>query len=120
MLALGVIAYSGCGDGGERPTVRDVPGDYRTIQSAVDAAEPGDLIRVAPGVYRESVVVPPGKERIVIRGLDRNRTIVDGEDRRLDGISVTADGVAVENLTVRRFLADGVLFSPGAERPARC
>ena len=53
----------------------------------------------------------------MIRGLDRNRTIVDGEDRRLDGISVTADGVAVENLTVRRFLADGVLFSPGAERP---
>jgi Right handed beta helix region len=115
-VVLAVSAIAGCGDDRTTPTVRDVPGDYRTIQSAVDEAEPGDLVRIAPGVYRESVVVAPEKERIVIRGLDRNRTIVDGGHDLLDGITVNADGVAVENLTVRGFLANGVLFTPGSGR----
>src|ERR1700730_15171123 len=30
---------------------------YTTIQSAVDAARPGDVIRVCPGIYREQVVI---------------------------------------------------------------
>ncbi len=116
ILVLGIAALPGCGDDGGAPAVRDVPGDYPTIQRAVDAAEPGDLVRVAPGIYREAVVVAPDKERIVIRGLDRNRTVIDGGDERLDGITVHADGVAIENLTVRRFLANGVLFTPGSGR----
>ena len=107
------VLTAGCGgDGGEESTVREVPGGYRTIQAAVDAARPGDLIRIAPGVYRESVKVPAGKRNIVIRGLDRNRVVLDGERRRVDGVRVEANGVAVENLTVRRFVANGVLFAP--------
>jgi pectin methylesterase-like acyl-CoA thioesterase len=34
-----------------------VPEDHDTIQAAVDAARPGDLILVGPGVYREEVKV---------------------------------------------------------------
>jgi len=34
-----------------------VPGDYETLQKAVDAALPGDTILVASGVYHESVIV---------------------------------------------------------------
>ena len=30
---------------------------FRTIQAAVDAADPGDTIRVCPGLYRETVKV---------------------------------------------------------------
>ena len=30
---------------------------YTTIQSAVDAARPWDVIRVCPGIYREQVVI---------------------------------------------------------------
>src|SRR2546430_10662108 len=38
---------------------------YRTIQSAVDAAGPGDKIKVCAGTYREQVkVVGPGKDNI--------------------------------------------------------
>src|SRR6266536_1465007 len=72
---------------------RRVPQDYRTIQAAVDAASPGDLVLVGPGVYREEVKVTIPS--LVIRGTDRNQVVVDGEFRRPNAISVTADGNAL-------------------------
>ena len=30
-----------------------VPGQYPTIQAAIEAAQPGDEIHIAPGTYRE-------------------------------------------------------------------
>jgi plastocyanin len=89
-------------------TIR-VPEDHRTIQAAVSAARPGDLVLVGPGVYREEVKVTVPS--LVIRGRDRNRVVVDGEFRRPNAISVTADGVAVENLTVRNAQANGVFWT---------
>ena len=88
---------------------RRVPEDHRTIQAAVDAARPGDLVLVGPGVYREEVKVTVPS--LVVRGSDRNRVIVDGEFRRPNAISVTADGVAVENLTVRNALINGLFWT---------
>ena len=62
----------------EAPTegVLNVPADYATIQEAVDAAVEGDLILIAPGTYNEAVQVTT--DNIVIRGLDRNAVIMDG------------------------------------------
>jgi plastocyanin len=88
---------------------RRVPADYPTIQAAVNAAKPGDLVLVGPGVYREEVKVTIPS--LVIRGTDRNQVIVDGEFRRPNAISVTADGVAVENLTVRDAVANGLFWT---------
>nr|HPQ41424.1 hypothetical protein [bacterium] len=34
---------------------RRVPGDYPTIQAAIDAADPGDVILLADGEYRENI-----------------------------------------------------------------
>jgi Right handed beta helix region len=117
-LAL-AIALSGCG-GDSGWTARDVPEEYPTIQAAVDAAQPGDLVRIGPGTYHEQVVVGPAKRDVVLRGTDRNRVVLDGDNgARYVGIAVHADGVAVENLTVRGFASDGVLFTPakGASKP---
>jgi parallel beta-helix repeat protein len=92
-----------------------VPSSYRTIQAAVDASRPGDLVLIAPGVYHEAVEVGEEHPDVVIRGADRNRVILDGRDELSDGIKVTAGGVAVENLTVRRYLVNGVVwFTDGA------
>lgn len=86
-----------------------VPEDYPTIQSAVDAAEPSDLVLVGPGVYREAVsVTTPG---LTIRGTDRNEVILDGELTRENGIFVTADGVAIENMTARNYTTNGFFWA---------
>lgn len=117
-----------------------VHGTYRSIQSAVDAARPGDWVLVGPGDYRETsyggqagvYVTTP---RIHLRGMDRNRVVVDGtlpkaspcdpdpsaqdfgpidqttgQPTGRSGLWVSmASGVTVENLTVCNFMsnADG-------------
>ncbi len=128
LCALALMA-SACGDDGSQETsagddatvpegggtaVEDainVPGDHDTIQAAVDAASPGDLILIEPGVYHESVQVQT--ENLVIRGLDRNEVILDGEfdEDFPHGFQVFANGVAIENLTTRNFTSNGVFFT---------
>ena len=53
-----------------------VPSDKPTIQAAVDASKSGTLILIAPGTYKEAVVVSPKHPNIVIRGEDRATTIL--------------------------------------------
>ncbi len=90
-----------------------VPQDYPTIQAAVDAAAPGSLILVDKGIYKEAVTVEPGHENVVIRGVDRNETILDGEfDEDLpNAFTVFADGVAIENLTARNYTTNAFFWS---------
>lgn len=89
---------------------RLVPQDYPTIQAAVDAATPGDLILIERGVYREEVqVATPG---LTLRGVDRNEVVIDGEFQRANGVSVLfADGVAVENMTAINNTSNGFFWS---------
>ena len=94
---------------GEGEVLR-VPEDHDTIQDAVDAAAPGDLVLIAPGTYLEAVDV--STDGITIRGLDRNTTILDGEFERENGIRVLgANGVVVENLTARNYTANGFFWT---------
>lgn len=86
----------------------EVPGDYSTIQAAVDAAAEDALVLLAPGIYNEAVVV--NSPNIVIRGKDRNEVILDGQLEHDNGFHVFADGVAIENLTVRRYRTNGVFW----------
>ena len=92
-------------------TVRNVPADYDTIQDAVDAAEAGDLVLIDEGVYHEAVVVQT--DNIVIRGVDRNTVILDGEhaDGFENGVIVFSNGVAIENLTVRNYTGNGLFWT---------
>jgi hypothetical protein len=99
------------------------------VQSAVNAARPGDWILIYPGVYHEKNKQYPAGVWIQtpdlrIRGLDRNRVIIDGSNGSAahpcpsaaaqqdltsrDGIVVSkAGGVTIDNLTVCDYLAAG-------------
>jgi len=96
-------------DGGATSTTIRVPEDHDTIQAAVDAAAPGDLVLIDPGTYAEAVDVET--ENLTIRGLDRNEVILDGGFELENGIRVLADGVAVENMTARNYTANGFFWT---------
>ena len=74
---------------------------YRTIQAAVNVAHPGDWILIDRGVYFGTVWITT--PRLHLRGLNRNKVVLDGRHRTGNGIVITANGVSVENLTVRNF-----------------
>ncbi|MFJ5307301.1 nitrous oxide reductase family maturation protein NosD [Streptomyces sp. NPDC088350] len=115
LLATAVLTACGAALGGGAPggsagaAVVRVPQDAASLREAVDRVRPGGLVLVSPGVYRESVTV--AKPGVVLRGTDRSAVVVDGEFKRPNGITVTGAGAAVENLTVRDHLANGVLFT---------
>src|SRR3954462_419629 len=98
-------------------------GTYKTIQSAVNSAHPGDWILVAPGDYKETVRIRKGN--IHLRGMSRTGVIVDGTksgpacsskakdqvfNRKDEGNGIVVDkanGVWIENLTACNFLGEG-------------
>ena len=90
--------------------IRHVPDDYETIQDAVNDSDPGDLVLIKPGIYYEEVIV--NVPSITIRGWDRNKTIIDGEFERGNGILVAGvDGVTIENITARNALLNGFYWA---------
>ncbi len=126
MILAGVIASCGGSDSSpateapateapatEAPAtegVLNVPADYPTIQGAVDAAVEGDLILIAPGTYTEAVQVTTNN--IIIRGLDRNTVILDGNFELDNGIRVVgANGVALENMTAMNYTKNGFFWT---------
>jgi hypothetical protein len=124
LLLAVVLALAACGgdddaaddSGGDEATAEGatlrVPDDHDTIQAAVDAAEPGDLILVAPGTYEEAVNVET--DELTIRGLDRNEVILDGGFEKDNGIRVLgANGVAIENMTARNYTSNGFFWTGG-------
>ncbi len=56
--------------------VLEVPTDYATIQAAVDAAIPGDVVHVAPGIFSENVTVAQG---VTLLGSGPERTILTNQ-----------------------------------------
>ena len=109
--AVAVLA-SACSTPAAPPTknaVVKVPGDATTLQAAADRVASGGLILVGPGTYEESVTL--STPDVTLRGVDRNKTIIDGGGIRPFGVVVTADGVRVQNLTVSDNTFYGVLVT---------
>jgi hypothetical protein len=98
---------------------------FASIQRAVNGARPGDYVLIWPGTYHEKGTAGAGvyinKPGVHIRGMDRNKVIVDGTNTGAgqactadpafqdisgrNGIEVfKADGVTIDNLTVCNYL----------------
>ncbi|MGN6168880.1 MAG: hypothetical protein ACTHQQ_12035 [Solirubrobacteraceae bacterium] len=121
-------------------TYRHIDGQYETIQAAVNAARPGDWILIGPGDYKTTASHAPRgrrnrpagvlitKRNLHLRGMNRNKVIVDGtkpgsapcsrkqsaqnfgpringKRQGLNGVMVwKANNVSVQNMTACNFL----------------
>ena len=68
----------------------------QSIQAAINAADPGDTIRVAPGTYSENLNV---RKSINLIGTDMATVIIDATTYTAYGIYVKADDVSFSNFT---------------------
>jgi len=78
--------------------VLHVPQDFSTIQAAVDAASPRDIIQVAQGTYNENVLIE-GKSDIQLRG---KNTVLQGS-----GVGTGIRIVGSDHIEVQGFIVDG-------------
>ncbi|UCD96068.1 MAG: right-handed parallel beta-helix repeat-containing protein, partial [Candidatus Bathyarchaeota archaeon] len=80
-------------------SILHVPGDFPTIQAAINSAELGDTIQVSAGTYYERVVV---NQSVTLLGEGGGITILDGENRLETIVRVTADDVIVSGFELRK------------------
>src|SRR3990172_8761328 len=73
----------------------NVPSDYKTIQSAIDASSSGDTIKVSPGKYKENIIL---KEGIIIQGSGADAAIIDGGGK--GNVVEGAKGAVLEGFTI--------------------
>ena len=88
--------------------IYSVPGEFDTIQSAIDAAEDGRVIRVAPGVYTEQVDFQ-GKA-ITIESTDGPEvTIIDGSGFAAGSVVTFANGEGLDSVLRGFTIANGTV-----------
>lgn len=78
------------------------PGNYTTIQAAIDAASSGDTIRVHAGTYHGRVTV---NKSVSLIGENADTTVIEGG---LDIITIEANSVNLTGFTVMGTLESGI------------
>lgn len=73
-VCSGVVVL--CVAGMATADVLTVPGDFSTIQSAIDAASSGDYVMVSPGLFNE--LIDFSGKAITVEGSGSGATIIDG------------------------------------------
>lgn len=84
-----------------------------SIQAAVNAASPGAVIHIEPGVYNEAIVVNKANIKLIgLTGANNRRVIIQNPGGMDDGIRVldAGDGFVLRNVTVQNFLENGVFL----------
>lgn len=76
-----------------------VPIAYSTIQKALDASNPGDIVHVSNGTYYEYLSIT--KERLTLVGENVHTTIIDGNQTGTV-VEILANNVTITGFTIRR------------------
>ncbi|ETX06463.1 MAG: hypothetical protein ETSY2_17005 [Candidatus Entotheonella gemina] len=99
--------------------------DYTNLQDAVDAAQPGEVVRVCPGLYMGTITIAADKAGLTLRGV-RHRTIemmdrvgdpsqeavLVGSPEGMPGFAVQADDVAIVGFTIQDTGDTGIEVKP--------
>ena len=83
------------------------------IQEVVKKAKPGDLIRVFPGVYNETVYID--KDNITFQGIIEkgNWPVLDGKKELNDAFLYSGNGIQIENFKIINFKGNGIMGQAG-------
>jgi parallel beta-helix repeat protein len=73
------------------------PGNYSTIQAAINNASPGDTVFVYHGLYPETISIGIG---ITVKGEDRSDTVIDGGGLGTV-VVITASNVILRGFTIQ-------------------
>ncbi|MFH1681448.1 MAG: right-handed parallel beta-helix repeat-containing protein [Candidatus Eisenbacteria bacterium] len=99
VAAAALVVFGLCAWIGDvRAAVINVPADHATIQAAINAAAPGDTIRVAAGTYNEDPNVTVSD--LLLEGADKTTTII--RVTTASGMQVNAGGLTMTGFTVRQ------------------
>ena len=86
-----------------------VPGQFPTIQAAVNAAQSGDTIKVSPGVYNENVLI---SQSLYLSGADMFSTIIDaGGSNRCILVNANYTSGKISGFTLLNHCCPKVIFS---------
>jgi parallel beta-helix repeat protein len=106
----GVLTASVGGSGsGTVHNVRD--GD--SIQAAVAAAQSGDVVRIFPGSYSETVYID--KDNVVISGVVINNQwpIMEGNKQLNDAVLYSGNDITIENLQIQHYKGNAIMGQAG-------
>ena len=84
-----------------------------SIQAAVTRANPGDVIQVMPGVYKETVYID--KDNIAIVGVikDGEWPVMEGDRKLNDAILYSGSGIRIENMKIMHYKGNAIMGQAG-------
>ena len=87
--------------------------DGDSIQSAVAEANPGDVIRVFPGTYSETVYID--KDDILLSGVivDGEWPVMEGNKELNDAVLYSGNDITVENLRIQHYKGNAIMGQAG-------
>jgi len=87
--------------------------DGESIVNAVKKAKPGDLIRVYPGKYKETVYID--KDNISFQGviIEGEWPTLDGEKELNDAFLYSGNGILIENFKIINYKGNGIMGQAG-------
>ncbi len=88
--------------------------DYEEIQSALDAASPGDVVSVAAGYYALPDGVEIERDNVTLKGAGADQTVLDGKDKAYAVVEVSATGAVVTGFTIRGGSSHGLYLNESA------
>ena len=103
-------------------TTVNVPGDYPTINAAVNAVPNNTTINVAPGSYAEIITIPPTKFLLKLRGAQagvdaRNRVGLPETIITAPAFPLPTIGTGIINVNSPDITIDGFTFSSSLATP---
>jgi parallel beta-helix repeat protein len=87
--------------------------DGDSIQAAVAVAQSGDVIKIFPGTYHETVYID--KDDIVLSGvvIDDAWPVMEGESALNDAVLYSGNDITVENLQIQHYKGNAIMGQAG-------